>query len=227
MRLIFVRHGEPDYQTDTLTETGHQQAQRAALRLREEGITRLYSSTCGRAYQTAEHTARDLGLPIIPLPFMREIGWGPHAGGGRFEDGHPWILSDRLAREGVDLLRCDYTKIPGFDDNVMWDQADFICGEFDALLAGLGYRREGAHWRCERESSETAAVFSHGGSSGIVMAHLLGVPVPYFLHVCKINFTSVCVFEFEGQAGEIVTPFLRLLNDSRHIGQVGAAFFGH
>ena len=33
MRLIFVRHGEPDYQKDCLTETGRIQAELAADRL--------------------------------------------------------------------------------------------------------------------------------------------------------------------------------------------------
>ena len=36
MRLIMVRHGEPDYEKDCLTETGRQQAAAAAERLAAE-----------------------------------------------------------------------------------------------------------------------------------------------------------------------------------------------
>ena len=77
MRLIFVRHGHPDYQNDCLTDLGHLQAEAAAKRLYHEGIQQIYSSTCGRAFQTAEHTAQLLGISeIIPCDFLREIRWG-------------------------------------------------------------------------------------------------------------------------------------------------------
>ena len=39
MRIIFVRHGEPDYARDCLTEAGRRQAAAAAERLAEEGIS--------------------------------------------------------------------------------------------------------------------------------------------------------------------------------------------
>ena len=53
MKIIFVRHGHPDYEKDCLTELGHKQAEAAAERLKDEPIWRIYSSTCGRAYETA------------------------------------------------------------------------------------------------------------------------------------------------------------------------------
>ena len=39
MRLILVRHGDPDYALDCLTELGHRQAETVAKRLMEEGQT--------------------------------------------------------------------------------------------------------------------------------------------------------------------------------------------
>ena len=41
MRIIFVRHGEPDYANDCLTEQGRIQAEACAQRLREEGIEEI------------------------------------------------------------------------------------------------------------------------------------------------------------------------------------------
>ena len=71
MRILFVRHGEPDYARDCLTEEGARQAAAAAERLAGEGIRRIYASPCGRARETAAYTARRLGLPVEVLPFMR------------------------------------------------------------------------------------------------------------------------------------------------------------
>ena len=72
MRIIFVRHGEPDYARDCLTEKGRLQALAAAERLREEGIEEIYSSPLGRAAETAAAASDALGLPVdvihAPLP---------------------------------------------------------------------------------------------------------------------------------------------------------------
>ena len=35
MKIYFVRHGDPNYRHDCLTELGHKQAQAAAKRLKE------------------------------------------------------------------------------------------------------------------------------------------------------------------------------------------------
>ena len=38
MRIIFVRHGHPDYANDCLTPLGRKHAAAAAERLRDEGV---------------------------------------------------------------------------------------------------------------------------------------------------------------------------------------------
>ena len=95
MRIVFVRHGEPDYEHDCLTETGKAQAAEAAKRLRGLGITEIYASPMGRAQQTAASTAEMLGLPIRTLDYMHEILWG---GPDIPDHGHPWGLSDRMVK---------------------------------------------------------------------------------------------------------------------------------
>ena len=100
MRIIFVRHGEPDYARDCLTETGREQAAAAAERLAGEGISEIYTSPCGRAAQTAAFTAERLGLPVTTLDYMHEISWG---GPGVPHDGHPWTLGDLMLAEGFDF----------------------------------------------------------------------------------------------------------------------------
>ena len=67
MRIIFVRHGEPDYANDCLTEQGRLQAREAAKRLLGEGIEEIYSSPLGRAAETAAATAEVLKLPVKTL----------------------------------------------------------------------------------------------------------------------------------------------------------------
>ena len=104
MRIIFVRHGHPNYEKDCLTALGNKHAEAAAERLREEGIEQIFSSTCGRAYETAEYTAKMLGLPIIKCDFMREISWGPMENEELFSNGHPWDTVDKMVTDKESLL---------------------------------------------------------------------------------------------------------------------------
>ena len=63
MLLYVVRHGEPDYVTDTLLERGKLQAEAVGKRLVRAGITQIYSSPMGRAKETAAPACRMLNLP--------------------------------------------------------------------------------------------------------------------------------------------------------------------
>lgn len=215
MRIIFVRHGEPDYERDCLTETGRVQAEAAALRLEREGVSALYASPFGRARETAAAASRRLGLPVTVLPFMHEIGWG---GPGIPEDGHPWTLSDRLldSPEAAERLE-HWREDPFFAGNEVTEHLDRVAREFDAFLETLGYRHEGRRFLCGPEPAGTVALFSHGGSGACVLAHLLELPLPFVFSVMPYDFTSLIILNFPDAPGQYVHPRLELFNDAAHI----------
>ncbi len=215
MRIIFVRHGEPDYANDCLTENGRQQAAAAAERLSGEGISVIYSSPNGRARETADYTARRLNLPVRVLDYMHEISWG---GEDIPEKGHPWILAGWMTdRENFDYSSRDWRKHPYFAGNSALDYDDMICGKIDALLLPHGYRHEGNRFFCTAEHEETAALFSHGGSGACALSHLLSLPFPYVCTFMPYTFTSVTILRFPVRAGEWVHPVIELFNDAAHI----------
>lgn len=96
MRIILIRHGDPNYEKDCLTELGHKQAAAAAQRLLSEGIDEIYSSPQGRAFQTAEYFSKASGIKDIHiLDFIREIRYGRE--GELYDDKwHPWKGADQL-----------------------------------------------------------------------------------------------------------------------------------
>ena len=215
MRIIFVRHGEPDYARDCLTAEGQRQAAAAAERLAGEGIGAIYASPLGRARETAEFTARRLGLPVTELDFMREITWG---GPGLPVEGHPWTLGDWLIdREDFDFLRDDWRQHPYFRDNAAARCCRHIEARFDEFLAGLGYRREGGRYLCEGGDERTVALFSHGGSGACALARALNLPFPWVASVLPYDFTSIIIRAFEVRPGEYVHPRVELFNDCAHI----------
>lgn len=221
MRIIFVRHGEPDYARDCLTGEGRRQAAAAARRLRGEGISELYASPCGRAAETAGYTARLLGLPVTTLDYMREISWG---GPGLPEDGHPWTLSDRMIeREDFDFRARDWRGHPYFSGNAATDYYRRIAPRIDEFLLAHGYRHEGGRFLCAGGTEQTVALFSHGGSGACALAHLLALPLPYVLSVMPYDFTSLIIVELPAREGDYVRPRLELFNDCAHIRRAAKA----
>ena len=219
MRIIFVRHGEPDYRNDCLTDLGRLQAQAAAERLREEGIEEIWSSPLGRAAETAAYTAEVLNLPVTTLDYMRELHWGSTDGTPIPAGGHPWDLADLLAKEGTDLTDPGWREHPYFANNLVTAEADHVARETDLWLRTLGYVREGAYYRCARpdDSQKTVALFSHGGSSAAAMGHILNLPFPYACGLFHLEFTGITIIRLDRNPGSQRMPCLELANDSRHI----------
>lgn len=219
MRIIFVRHGEPDYEHDCLTETGMLQAAAAAERLADENISEIFASPFGRAQQTASYTAKKLGLPVTTLDFMHEIGWG---GPGVPCEGHPWTLSDWMMQEGFDFYREDWREHPYYKTNEATGHFDRVTKEFDGFLEKLGYRHEGNRFLCLGNTDKTIALFSHGGSGAIVLAHLLDLPFPWVISRMEYGFTSVIILSFPDIPGQYCFPRLDLFNDMAHIRELSS-----
>ncbi len=223
MRLVFVRHGEPDYQKDCLTENGKKQAISAAMRLKDEDIKAVYSSPMGRARETASYTAKSHGLDVNVLDFMHEIDWGDKREDLKDSekipyDGHPWTVAYRVLTDTDEYVgSTDWAGHPFFKDNKCMDFYEKISEGFDSLLKEYGLVRESGLYRCTEENHDTIALFAHGGSGAIMYSYLLSLPLPFVLTSMPYGVCSVSVIEFDGKVGELVIPRLELFNDMGHI----------
>ncbi|MBR6303181.1 MAG: histidine phosphatase family protein [Lachnospiraceae bacterium] len=215
MRLLFVRHGEPDYEKDCLTPTGVLQAKNCAKRLLRENIDEIYSSPMGRARQTAEETAKLLDKEVTVLDYMYEIWWG---GEGIPEEGHLWTLGDMLTTDvNFDYYTSDWKKHPFFEKNYCMEFYNKITGKIDEFLLSYGYRHDGRRFYCDTDENKNIAIFSHGGSGACTMSHILSLPLPYFASVFPYDFTSVIIIELPVNKGSFVRPRMELFNDAAHI----------
>ncbi len=219
MRLIFVRHGHPNYAEDCLTELGHRHAQAAATRLSEEKINRIYSSSCGRAAQTAQHIADMQGLQVELCDFMREIAWGsvneepiPH-------NGHPWKTVDDMVASGVSLMREDWANDKYFCNNKVVSHFSRVAREFDGFLESLGYKREDNLYRVCKGNSENIVMVSHAGSSSAVLSHIFNLPMPFVCAAISPNYTGITVVSFSDKDGTLISPQFEIMNDARHIAE--------
>ena len=61
MKIIFIRHGEPNYEIDSLTEKGWREAELLSKRTAKWNVTDFYCSPLGRAKDTASFTLKNAG----------------------------------------------------------------------------------------------------------------------------------------------------------------------
>ena len=224
MRLIFVRHGEPNYQKDCLTDNGIRQAKATAERLRAEEIRAIYASPMGRARETASYTAEIHHLPIRTLDFMHEIDWGNVREDQEVPvpyEGHPWTLGYLLLTEAPDYVGSDsWDQHPYFRDNRCLACYRTVAEHFDGFLTEFGLVRRDGLYECVRENHDTIALFAHGGSGAVFLSRILSLPFPFVLASMPYGVCSVNIIDMSVQDKDIVVPRIEIFNDMGHLGKV-------
>ena len=183
MKLILIRHGEPDYSIDSLTPKGWREAELLAKRLcalpPAEGY---YCSPLGRAKDTAKPTMAQLGKVPEVLDWLKEFSGvitDPETGNPRI----PWDLKRHLWQDEPMLL-----------DNQQWMSHPFMqsgsptpaqvyeetCKGLDELLARHGYLREGKLYRCEQNREGNIIIFCHMALAMAIIGYLTQIS-PFLL----------------------------------------------
>jgi broad specificity phosphatase PhoE len=169
LRLLFARHGHPDYRTDTLTALGHQEAAQLAEALDPYPLDAIYVSTHGRAQETAEYTLRRRSQNPILCDWLREID-----GRYGYEGNAPeWIVGDPRP-SAYELHPSDLFGSSQLYSYEEWrDQVEYgpwlyprfsaLQAAFDEILAQAGYVREGLRYRVRASDERTLAFFCHDG----------------------------------------------------------------
>ena len=223
MRILIVRHGEPNYAIDSLTEKGWREADCLAERLVKEPIKAFYCSPLGRARDTAKATLAAMGQTATVLPWLREFaGYIKDEKSG--EKDIPW-----------DLYPAAWTKDPLLYDKDRWlssplmqtgdveEQYRFVCEGLDTLLAEYGYRREGSLYRVERECGDTLVFFCHFGVESVLLSHLLNVsPVILWQGFCALPSSVTEIVTEEREKGIASFRTLRF-GDLSHLYAKGEA----
>ena len=176
MKLIIVRHAEPDYEHDSLTQKGDLEASLLVEKLSRLDVKAFYCSPLGRARRTAAFTLDKMGREAEILSWLEEFR-------GRCEK------PDTPGRMTIvwDWLPQDWTKQKLFYDKDRWFEAPELKGTnvyeeylkivngFDDLMAKHGYVREGGYYRAVRPNNDTIVLFCHLGVQAVFVSHILGV----------------------------------------------------
>ncbi len=218
MKLLIVRHGDPDYSIDSLTEKGWREAEYLAERLSKLDVKAFYVSPLGRAKDTASPTLKKMNRsaeecdwlrefsPRILRPDMRErcyISWDwlpqDWMGDDRFYQEDQWYLNE-IMQEG----------------NVKQEHERVIAG-FDELLARHGYVREGRYYRAVEPNNDTIVFFCHFGVECVLLAHLMNMSPMILWHGLCAAPTSVTTVTTEERRRGIAVFRTNSFGDISHL----------
>lgn len=221
MKIILIRHAEPDYSIDSLTNKGWREAEILAERIRKMNVRKFYVSPLGRARDTAETALKGTGIKPEVLEWIQEFeGRCPDP-----RDGHMRICWD--------LLPGDWTRYEEMYDRNNWVNAPIYKGTniaksyekvkkgLDAFLLEYGYRREGNYYKIERSNDDTIVIFCHMAVSLLIIGYLTGIAAPLMWHGFFAAPTSFFEIETEERADEIAYFRIRTMGDCAHLYAAG------
>lgn len=226
MRLLIIRHGDPEYANDTITRAGTREAEALSRRLasgHDGSITHLYTSPKGRARATAGPTEAALGKVAIVEEWTRELSYWPRLPG-----------TDRPGEGGLamwDLAAAQVRAVDSLTKNAQWSLIpDIESGrepyenlqmDSDAFIARHGYVREGHQYRIVRPNRDVIAVFCHGGFGLTWIAHLLNIPLAMVWTSFYLAPTSVTTILFDERSPDFACPRAIGIGDLAHLYKEG------
>ena len=235
MRLIFIRHGDPDYVKDSLTEKGWREAELLAERVTKWNITDFYVSPLGRAKDTASISLNKLHRTATVCQWLKEFYYpvkSPDTG----EDRIPW-----------DWLPSYYTSESRFFDKDKWldvpvaENYKMVCDGLDSVLSKYGFSRDGLLYRTDGTmanpnfdpyhtiqryelqsikspyDTRTLVFFCHLGVMFVMLSHLLDISPVQLWQGFFVAPSSVTVVNSEERIRG--TTFFRVerLGDTQHL----------
>ena len=207
MRLIFIRHAEPDYANNTLTERGFREAELLSERIPNWNVEQFYSSPLRRAELTAEPSLKKLGRTLTTLDWMREFSYpilDPTTGRRQV----PWDFMPQFWTNEPQLLdKDDYYHHPILQSNPEFEPAVHALRDgLDALLSTYGYfRKDGYYYTDDSlttgDDERTLVFFGHLGANFEAIGYLLGISPSVLKQAIYLAPTAVSILNAEKRQG--------------------------
>jgi len=222
MKLVIIRHGDPDYSIDSLTPTGWKEAELLADRVCKWDVKAFYVSPLGRARDTAKATLERMGREATVMDWLREFP--PHIKREGYDIGDccwDWLPKDWTVTEQF-YDRKAWLKVPVYAESKTPAEYKKVCEGLDALLESHGYKREGDYYRAVTANTDTVVLFCHFGLECVLLSHLLNVSPMVLWHGFCASPTSVTILNTEERREGIAYFRACCMGDTSHLYVAGA-----
>ncbi|MCQ2537089.1 MAG: histidine phosphatase family protein [Lachnospiraceae bacterium] len=246
MRIILVRHGEPDYAHDSLTEKGWREARLLGERVAKWNVKDFYCSPYGRAKDTAKPSLELTGKDITVLPWVKEFDYAttdPIT--GRFHLSWDYTPEFWTSQDKNFTLDDWVNAEPMCQNREIADNYKNVCDELDKLLLKYGYKRDGKIYRTVGRKQEnvirtvgpddteeamaltdescqpTIVIFCHLGACCVLMSHLLNIPFMTLPHGLFLPPSSVNILTTEERWEDEASFRAQAIGDCTHLLMAG------
>ncbi len=219
MKLVLIRHGDPDYVNDALTETGQIEAEMLSERLLRMQIAEVYVSPLGRAKETAAPTLAKLQRTAVELEWLREFEARvirPDGPADRRLITWDWLPADWTGWDGFYHYET-WWRHPVFLEAKVKEEYDRVTGLFDVFLREHGYEKDGNLFRVTRANSDTIVMFCHYGLTVVLISYLLHVSPMILWHGLVAAPTSVTTIMTEEREQGIASFRVNAYGDTSHL----------
>lgn len=170
MKIVIIRHGEPDYVNDTLTEKGWREAELLSKRISKLDVKEFYCSPLGRAKDTASPTLKAMGRNATELDWLQEFR-------GK-------------VRDGIKITNC-WDRLPSVwtADDFYYDRKNWlntklmkslnvkkeykkVCKGIDELLKKHGYEHCDNVYKVNSSNHDTIVLFCHFAVESVILSHI-------------------------------------------------------
>lgn len=221
MKLLIVRHADPDYALDSLTPTGWEEARLLADRLTKLDVKAFYVSPLGRARDTASVTLQRMGREAEVKQWLQEFPAVVQKPGRPDSIAWDWLPQD-WAEEPRFYDKDRWLEVPVFQNSDTPRLYKAVCDGLDALLAHHGYVRNGNTYRVEKRNEDTVVLVCHFGLESVLLSHLLNVsPMPFWHGTCAAP-SSVTTLTTEERREGIAVFRMNAFGDTSHLYAGGA-----
>jgi broad specificity phosphatase PhoE len=203
MRIIIVRHGDPNYELDTLTKTGWREAELAAEYLSKLQVKAFYVSPLGRAQDTAGCTLKKMNRTAETLDWLREFEAHIDRPDVKNEKSICWDWLPQDMEKDLDLYdrerwnKTDIMRKGNVEEAYRW-----VCDGLDALLKKHGYERDDMYYRVNEPNHDTIVLFCHFGVECVMLSHLLNVsPMVLWHGLCAAPSSITSIYTEERRKG--------------------------
>lgn len=219
MRLIFIRHGDPDYVNDTLTEKGWKEAECLSKRVSKwENITDIYLSPLGRAKDTASLSLKKLNRTGITYDWLKEF-WVPIENPNNHVVSVPWdFYPEYWTNDPILYDKDNWFNAKIYEGTDIKEKATEVFDGIDTLLAKYDYHRHDNYYLTNKTDDDTTLVFfCHLGVSCLILSHLLGLSPVVMWHSFFLAPTSVTIAATEERNPGKAQFRIQVMGDTRHL----------
>lgn len=224
MNIYYIRHGDPVYNPDSLTDFGLKQAELLKSKFKDIDLDEIYTSTSNRAILTAEPTAKMKGIQPQRLAWANESAiWKNFA--VQDGDAKKWCFSVDKYRElfvkpEIVALGSKWYNHPAFARTPFRDAMMDFENNQDEFMANLGFvhdREKQLFKQTKTNDNKNIAIFAHGGCGMLFLSSLFDMSFPYFsMHVSGHMTTGITIIQFE-KVGAYYLPKLSVYNETPHL----------